>query len=125
MDSYTKTGAITISQNGDSFSFGIGQAADQFTSSYAVITQQPINTGSWQVVVTGSAANGNIAFGAFANAGISSSILISMGTTASVVQYLRPGKSGETHWNKLPATIFAMASGSVSPVVLQYFIQGA
>lgn len=134
MDSLNKTGQLTANISGDSVPFGLAFASTlNFTSSYASPLKARVTTGSWLQLPTGSNDNRNFLYGAFCNVStssfsgsivLSSSIQIAIGT-GSAQQFIQPGRSGEISWVGTPTTIFAIASGNIPTVDLQYFIQGA
>lgn len=91
------------------------------TSSTAIVNNQTVVTGSWQVVDSGS--NTNLRFIYLSNTDTTSSVKIAFGNTTSLASVLQPTDfciltyTGST-------TIYAQATGSNASVVLQYLYLG-
>ena len=89
------------------------------TGSNSLSNNANINTGSWQVLDQGS--NGDFRYGYFSNLSLTSSIKIALNSTGSYSSWLQPGDVSVLA-NSGSAVLYAYASGSQSPAILQYLI---
>lgn len=92
------------------------------TSSNAISNNQNVATGSWQALDTGS--NATFRFGYFCNTDATSSLLIALGNTASNASVLLPGDFCILTGDGSATAVYIQASGSKSPVQLQYIYAG-
>ena len=121
MSSQTITigGAITLVNNNLRTVIGL---SDSFTTtgSNSISSNANVATGSWQIVDQGSDANLRYLFAS--NLDATSSIYLAVGSssTSSYSAFLMPGDVAIIPNNGTTVPVFAKATGSNSPVILQY-----
>lgn len=118
---YTISGQITVNNNNVRTIVTLTDTTTT-TSSNAISNNVNVATGSWQVLDSGS--NTTFRFGYFANTDLTSSVKIAMGSTASNASILQPGDFCILT-NNTSSVIYLQATGSNSPVLLQYVYSGS
>lgn len=117
---YNIQGQITVTNNNIRNIVSLAEA-NTTTSSTVIVNNASIPTGSWVAIDSGS--NTTFRFGYFCNTNLSSSVKIAVGGTGSNASILTPGDFCMLTYDSAVA-IYAFATGSVSPVILQYIYAG-
>lgn len=117
---YTIQGLLTLTNNNVRTIVTLAESTT-CTSSTAIMNNASLPTGSWIALDTGS--NASFRFGYFSNTNETSSVKIALGSTASNASILQPGDFCILT-NDAAAQVYAYASGSASPVILQYVYVG-
>jgi hypothetical protein len=120
MQSYSISGTVTVT-NGSLRNIVSLADVNQTTGTNALTNNQSIPTGSWVALDTGS--NATMRFAYIANTNETSSVKIASGNTASLASVLQPGDFCILT-NTGSNALYAFASGSSSPVQLQYIYIG-
>lgn len=117
---YTIQGQLTLTNNNVRTIVSLADSTT-CTSSTALINNVSLDTGSWVALNTGS--NTTFRFGYFSNTNATSSVKIAVGSTGSNASILQPSDFCILT-NNAAAQVYAYASGSASPVILQYLYAG-